>query len=48
MSDIGWMVVAFVAVGAGIGGYMLSIAARRRRLHRRLDRSAHERDAARP
>jgi CcmD family protein len=31
------MVVAFLAVGAGIGGYLLTIGARRRVLNRRLE-----------
>ena len=37
MSTAAWMVVAFLAVGAGIGGYLLSISARRRVLNRRLE-----------
>lgn len=36
MNTTTWMIVAFVAVGAGIGGYLLSITARRRQAHRRL------------
>jgi CcmD family protein len=31
------MVIAFVAAGAGIGGYLLSLVARRRRLRERAD-----------
>ena len=37
MSDIAWLFVAFMAVWVGIGGYLLSIAARQRTLERRLD-----------
>jgi len=37
VSTTAWMVVAFLAVGVGIGGYLLSIIARRRALNRRLD-----------
>jgi len=37
VSTTGWMVVAFVAAGAGIGGYLLSLVARRRRLRERAD-----------
>jgi CcmD family protein len=37
MSDIAWLFVAFVAVWAGIGGYLLTLGARQRRLERRLD-----------
>lgn len=37
MSTTAWMVVAFLAVGAGIGGYLWSIGARRRMLNRRLE-----------
>ncbi|MGH2751403.1 MAG: CcmD family protein [Actinomycetota bacterium] len=36
MSTTTWMIVAFLAVGAGIGGYLLSVGARRRHAHRRL------------
>ncbi|MGH2699603.1 MAG: CcmD family protein [Actinomycetota bacterium] len=36
MSTTTWMVVAFLAVGVGIGGYLLSLSARRRVLNRRL------------
>jgi CcmD family protein len=45
MSTTAWMVVAFLAVGAGIGAYVWSITARRRILNRRLEelesRSSH-------
>ena len=37
MSTTAWMVVAFLAVGVGIGGYLWSIGARRRGLNRRLE-----------
>ncbi|MDQ3771057.1 MAG: CcmD family protein [Actinomycetota bacterium] len=37
MSTTGWMIVAFVAAGAGVGGYLLSLVARRRRLRGRVD-----------
>ncbi|CAN5621700.1 hypothetical protein BH20ACT23_BH20ACT23_00680 [soil metagenome] len=37
MSTTAWMIVAFLAVGAGIGGYLLSISARARALNRRLE-----------
>lgn len=36
MSDIAWLFVAFLAVWAGIGGYLLTLGARQRRLERRL------------
>ncbi len=36
MSDTGWLLIAFAAVAAGIGGYLLSIAARRKKLEGRL------------
>ena len=36
MSDVAWLFVAFLAVWIGIGGYLLTIAARQRRLERRL------------
>jgi len=37
MSTTAWMVVAFLAVGVGIGGYLWSISARYRALNRRLE-----------
>lgn len=37
MSDLAWLFVAFAAVWVAIGGYLLSISARQRRLERRLD-----------
>lgn len=37
MSDVAWLFVAFLAVWAGIGAYLASLAARQRRLERRLD-----------
>ncbi len=36
MSDAGWLVVALVAVGAGIGGYTSLLLVRKRRLQHRL------------
>ena len=37
MSDVAWLFVALLAVWAGIGGYLLALGARQRRLERRLD-----------
>ncbi|HVL65243.1 MAG TPA: CcmD family protein [Actinomycetota bacterium] len=37
MSDVAWLFVAFLAVWAGIGAYLFTIAARQRRLERRLE-----------
>lgn len=37
MSDVAWLFVAFSAVWIALGAYLLSIAARQRRLERRLD-----------
>lgn len=37
MSDVAWLFVAFAAVWVALGGYLLSIASRQRRLERRLD-----------
>jgi len=37
VSTTGWMIVAFVAASAGVGGYLLSLVARRRRLRERAD-----------
>lgn len=37
MSDVAWLFVAFAAVWVALGGYLLSIATRQRRLERRLD-----------
>ena len=37
MSDTAWLFVAFAAVWVAIGGYLLSIAARQRRLERRVE-----------
>jgi CcmD family protein len=37
MSNTGWLTVALVVVGLGIGGYVASISIRRRSLQRRLD-----------
>lgn len=38
MSTTGWMVAAFTAAAAGIGGYVASLFVRRRRLLERLRR----------
>ncbi|HEX2051326.1 MAG TPA: CcmD family protein [Actinomycetota bacterium] len=46
MSDVAWLFVAFLAVWAGLGAYLASLAARQRRLERRLDEVA--RDARGP
>ncbi|MFN2488687.1 MAG: CcmD family protein [Actinomycetota bacterium] len=37
MNDIGWLFVAFLVVWIGIGGYLVSLGARQRRLERRLE-----------
>jgi CcmD family protein len=37
MSDLAWLFVAMTAVWIGIGGYLLTIAARQRRLEQRLE-----------
>ena len=37
MSDLAWLFVAFAAVWVAIGAFLLSIAARQRRLERRLE-----------
>jgi CcmD family protein len=37
VSDIAWLFVAFAAVWLAIGGYLVTIAARQRRLERRLE-----------
>lgn len=36
MSDLAWLAIAFLAVWAGIGGYLLSLGARQRTLEHRL------------
>ena len=36
MSDVAWLFVAFLAVWVGIGGYLVTIESRQRRLERRL------------
>lgn len=36
MSDLAWLAIAFLAVWAGIGGYLLSLGARQKALERRL------------
>lgn len=45
-SDVAWLAVAFIAVWVGIGGYLLSLSARQRRLERlieNMERSEQER-----
>jgi CcmD family protein len=37
-----WLAVALAAVALGIGGYVASLIARRRRLEERLDRLQHD------
>ena len=37
MSDIAWLFVAFLAVWAAIGAYLLSIQARQRELERKIE-----------
>jgi CcmD family protein len=37
LSDLGWLFIAMAAVWVGIGGYILSVALRQRRVERRLD-----------
>lgn len=41
MNEIAWLFFAFLAVWIGIGGYILSIGIRQRRLERRLDQLGH-------
>ncbi|HET7482083.1 MAG TPA: CcmD family protein [Actinomycetota bacterium] len=36
MSDVAWLLVAFMAVWIAIGGYLATIAARQRKLDERL------------
>ena len=36
MSDVGWLAVAFLAVWAGIGGYIFILGRRQSKLERRL------------
>jgi CcmD family protein len=36
MSDVAWMFIAFMAVWAGIGAYLLTLGARQRKLERRI------------
>jgi CcmD family protein len=40
MSDLTWMFIAFAAVWIGLGAYLFSLAARQRRLERRLEELA--------
>jgi CcmD family protein len=37
VSDLYWLAVAFIAVWVGIGGYLVMLGARQRRLERRLE-----------
>jgi CcmD family protein len=37
VSDVAWLFVAFLAVWIGIGGYLLMVGARQRKLERRLE-----------
>jgi CcmD family protein len=37
VSDVAWLFIAFAAVWALIGGYLLSIGLRQRNLERRLE-----------
>ena len=37
MNDLAWLFVAFAAVWVAIGGYLVTIAARQRRLERSLE-----------
>lgn len=37
ISDVTWLFIAFSAVWAGIGGYLLSIGVRQRKLERRVE-----------
>lgn len=37
MSDVAWLFVAFLAVWVAIGGYLLTLGVRQRRLERRLE-----------
>ena len=37
MSEVAWLFVAFAAVWVALGAYLVSIAARQRRLERRLE-----------
>jgi CcmD family protein len=36
VSDIAWLFVAFIVVWAGIGGYLVTLGARQKKLERRL------------
>ena len=37
MSQLTWLFVALLAVWVGIGGYVISVGARQKRLERRID-----------
>ncbi|CAN5551637.1 MAG: CcmD family protein [Actinomycetota bacterium] len=42
MSDLAWLAVAFLAVWAGIGGYVFILGRRQSRLEQRLSELARE------
>jgi CcmD family protein len=50
VSGLYWLAIAFIAVWAGIGGYLVLLGARQRKLERRLDelraQSTRERESA--
>jgi CcmD family protein len=46
VSDVAWLFIAFMAVWAGIGAYLLTLGARQKRLERRLADLASERPHA--
>ena len=46
MSDVAWLFVAFLAVWIGLGGYMVSLGLRQRRVERRLAELDRARNAA--
>ena len=37
MSDVTWLFVALAVVWVGIGGYLMALGARQRRIERRID-----------
>jgi CcmD family protein len=40
VSDLAWLLVALLAVWAGIGGYVATLTVRQRRLERKVDELA--------
>jgi CcmD family protein len=44
MSDVAWLFVAFIAVWAGIGGYLVTLGIRQQKLEKRLDELTRDRD----